>query len=321
MSVLPFPSERLNSFALAIHGGAGNITPQNLPPAQERACHDTLTQVLESGYALLKNGAHSLDVVEATVRMLEDSPLFNAGHGASLTHEGRAELDASIMDGRTGQAGAIAGVTTIRNPISAARAVMEHSPYVLLIGAGAEAFASERGLEQVENSYFVTPRQAEKLEVMRRENAPLPSKSEKYGTVGAVALDQFGNLAAATSTGGMMNKRYGRVGDSPIIGAGTYANNATCAVSATGHGEHFLCNVVAYDVAALMEYRGLSLQAATEEVVLHKLVARNGDGGLIAIDRDGNISLVFNTEGMYRGRINTTGEATVAIFRDSPNEQ
>lgn len=305
-------------FALALHGGAGDITPRNLLPDQEAACRAVLSGALETGRALLASGGHSLDVVEAVVGVLEDSPWFNAGHGASFTHEGKNELDASIMDGRTGQAGAVAGVTTIRSPVSAARAVLERSPYVLLIGRGAEEFALESGLELVDPAYFYTRRQFDKLESLRRADAPQPSKTpEKWGTVGAVALDTHGDLAAATSTGGMMNKRFGRVGDSPIIGAGTYASNATCAVSATGHGEHFICSVAAYDIAALMEYKGFSVQAATEEVVLRKLVARGGEGGVIAVDTNGHIAMTFNSAGMFRASISEEGVASVQVFGSS----
>ena len=299
-------------FSLAIHGGAGDITPANLTPDQADDCRAVLGEVLRAGHAMLRDGASALDAVEAAVRMLEDAPQFNAGHGATFTADGRNELDAAIMCGRTLGAGAIAGVRTVRSPVSAARAVMERSPYVLLIGRGAERFAGEQGLDIVEPSYFATPRQWERLQRMRGDD-PLPA-SEKFGTVGAVALDQKGNLAAATSTGGMLNKRYGRVGDSPIIGAGTYANNATCAVSATGHGEHFICNVTAYDISALMEYRGLSLREATQEVVMRKLVARGGDGGVIAVDKVGNVELCFNSAGMYRGSIGIDGTANVGIF-------
>ncbi|RYG69967.1 isoaspartyl peptidase/L-asparaginase [bacterium] len=305
-------SSPTHNFALAIHGGAGDITPKNLPPEQEAECRAVLNEALQTGYALLKEGGRSLDVVEAVVRILEDSPLFNAGKGASFTHDGRNELDASIMDGRTLQAGAVAGVTTVRNPISGARAVMEKSPYVMLIGSGAESFAQDQGLEIVDNSYFFTQQQFEKLEELKRSNATQPSK---FGTVGAVALDTFGDLAAATSTGGMMNKRYGRVGDTPIIGGGTYANNATCAVSATGHGEHFICNVAAYDISALIEYKGLSVSEATEEVVLRKMALRHGDGGVIAVDKNGKIAITFNSKGMYRGSIEVDGEAKIGIFR------
>ena len=303
--------------ALALHGGAGNLSPQNLPLDDENAARAVLLETLEKGHQKLKNGARSLDVVEFAVEMLENSPLFNAGRGASLTHEGRAELDASIMDGRTLQAGAVAGVTTICNPIRAARAVLEDSPYVLLIGQGADDFAREKGLEIVENSYFQTEKQRRKWEELRQSQSVSPPKSgEKFGTVGAVALDKNGDLAAATSTGGMMNKRFGRVGDSPIIGAGTYANNATCAVSATGHGEHFLCSVAAYDISARMEYSGFSVQKASETVVLEKLAARQGDGGVIAIDKNGEIAVVFNTIGMFRAHIGVDGRAQVRIFRE-----
>lgn len=317
-SVAPVAAAR---FALAIHGGAGNITPHNLPPEREQAARDVLSQVLEAGHSLLQQGGRSLDVVEAVVRQLEDSPLFNAGKGACFTHEGRNELDASIMDGRTLRAGAVAGVTTIRNPISAARAVLERSPHVLLIGPGAEAFARDQGLEIVDPSYFHTPQQFERLEELRRAEAAAlarasDSPSEKWGTVGAVALDSYGDVAAATSTGGMTNKRYGRVGDSPIIGAGTYASNATCAVSATGHGEHFLRHVVAYDIAALIDYRGLSVQEAAAEVVLRKLVQHGGEGGVIAMDKDGHIAMTFNSAGMYRGSISSDEQATIRIFKE-----
>ena len=301
------------NFAFAIHGGAGDITPANLTPDLEAEARAVLERVLHNGHAMLSGGASSLDAVEGAVKMLEDAPQFNAGRGASFTHDGRNQLDASIMDGRTLNAGAVAGVMTIRNPIGAARAVMERSPYVLLMGAGAEEFAQTEGLDIVEPSYFGTPRQWEKLQRLRADN-PLPAP-EKFGTVGAVALDKNGDLAAATSTGGMINRKWGRVGDSPIIGAGTYANNATCAISATGHGEHFIRSVAAHDISALMEYRGLSLGRAAEEVVLRKLRARGGDGGVIGVDARGNIALTFNSAGMYRGQIGVDGVASVAIFR------
>ena len=300
------------NFHLAIHGGAGDITPANLPPGQEAECRAVLTEVLRAGHDLLERGGSALDAVELAVSMLEDAPQFNAGRGASFTFDGRNELDASMMCGRTLDAGAVAAVGTVRNPVKAARAVMELSPYVLLVGQGAEAFAREQDLKIVAPDYFATPHQRERLRQMQSVN-PWPA-AEKFGTVGAVALDKNGDLAAATSTGGMINRRYGRVGDSPVIGAGTYANNATCAVSCTGHGEHFICNVAAYDVSALMEYRGLSLREATDEVVLRKLVARGGDGGLIALDRSGNCVLTFNSAGMYRGQIGPDGATNVAIF-------
>ena len=301
-------------FALAIHGGAGAITPDNLPPDQADKCRDALAETLRAVHAMLRDGASALDALEAAVVMLEDAPQFNAGRGACYTHDGRHELDASIMCGRTLEAGAVAGVHTVRNPIRAARAVMERSPYVLLIGRGAETFAGEQNLEIVEPSYFGTPRQWQRLQQMRGDD-PLPA-NDKFGTVGAVALNTRGDLAAATSTGGMINRRFGRVGDSPIIGAGTYAHNATCAVSATGHGEHFICQVAAYDIAALMGYRELSLHDATREVVMGKLKARGGEGGVIAVDGRGNVELCFNCAGMYRGSIGADGAAQVAIFRE-----
>ena len=304
-----------STFALAIHGGAGNITPNNLPPDQAQECRAVLAETLRAGHAMLRDGASALDAVEAAVRMLEDAPQFNAGRGACFTHDGRTELDASMMCGRTLNAGAVAGVRTLRNPVSAARAVMTKSPYVLLIGGGAEVFAREQGLEIVDPAYFGTPRQRERLQQMRGDN-PLPA-GEKFGTVGAVALDKRGDLAAATSTGGMINRRFGRVGDSPIVGAGTYANNATCAVSSTGHGEHFICNVTAFDISALMEYRGLSLGDATREVVMRKLVQRGGEGGVIAVDTQGNVELCFNSAGMYRGNVGEGGAAKVAIFGEA----
>lgn len=306
---------------LAIHCGAGPITSKNLTPEQEKDSLAVMVHVLESGYAQLRRRGRSLDVVEAAVRQLEDCPFFNAGKGACFTHDGRNELDASIMDGRSGQAGAVAGVKTIRNPISAARAVMERSPHVFLMSPGAEEFAREQGLEMVEPSYFFTQRQYDKLEAMKRAEAEhKPLSEEKMGTVGAVALDSYGDLAAATSTGGMMNKRFGRIGDSPIIGAGTYANNATCAVSATGHGEFFIRHVVAYDISALMNYKGLSLQEAVEEV-LRRLGQSEGTGGVIAIDKEGQIAIEFNTPGMYRGSIEHEGEAWAQVFGSGTESQ
>ncbi len=300
------------NFHLAIHGGAGDITPANLPPDQEAECRAGLMRVLRAGHALLERGGSSLDAVELAVAMLEDAPQFNAAHGATFNAKGGNELDAAIMCGRTLRAGAVAGVTVVRNPVKAARAVMERSPYVLLAGPGADDFARDQNLEIVAPSYFSTARQRERF--ARVNGTDAPPASEKFGTVGAVAVDARGDVAAATSTGGMLNKTYGRVGDSPLIGAGTYANNATCAVSATGHGEHFICNVAAYDIAALMEYRGLSLQQAADEVVMRKLKQRGGDGGVIAVDGAGHCALTFNSAGMYRGQIGRDGQMEVAIF-------
>ncbi|KAA5548658.1 isoaspartyl peptidase/L-asparaginase family protein [Adhaeribacter rhizoryzae] len=329
-----------NKITLVIHGGAGTITKQNMTPEKEKAYNEALNQALQAGYAILKKGGTSLDAVEAAIRVMEDSPLFNAGKGAVFTNEGKNELDAAIMDGKTLKAGAVASVTTIKNPITAARAVMEKSEHVMMIGKGAEQFAKEKGLELVDPTYFRTETRYQQLEKIRNEektkldhsggsgNIRTPktkeanalaelifTEGEKFGTVGAVALDQFGNLAAATSTGGMTNKRYGRVGDAPIIGAGTYADNATCAVSATGHGEYFIRSVVAHDIAALMAYKGLSVKSAAEEVVMKKLVKLGGEGGVIALDRNGNFAMPFNSAGMYRGYIKADGKSEVLIYK------
>jgi beta-aspartyl-peptidase (threonine type) len=304
---------------LVIHGGAGTILKANMTDEQEKQYRDALTQALQTGHAVLARGGSSLDAVEATVRVLEDNPLFNAGKGAVFTHEGRNELDASIMDGATRKAGAVAGVTIIRNPISAARAVMEKSPHVMMVGKGAELFATKMGLEIVDPSYFWTERRWKALqqELTGKPQAELaPASEKKFGTVGAVALDQAGNLAAATSTGGMTDKQYGRVGDSPIIGAGTFAENESCAVSATGHGEFFIRWTVAYDIAALMKYRGLTVQQAADEVINKKLKTAGGEGGVIALDRNGNFATPFNSEGMYRGWIGSDGKATVKIYKE-----
>jgi beta-aspartyl-peptidase (threonine type) len=317
---------------LVIHGGAGTITRQNMSPDKEKAYNEALNKALKAGYIVLKKGGTSLDAVEAAIRSMEDSPLFNAGKGAVFTNEGKNELDASIMDGLTLKAGAIAGVTNIRNPITTARRVMEHSEHVMMTGKGAEKFAKEQGMQLAEPSYFWTETRFKQLQKAKEEEKvkldhsgdqgnlqylqeDIFTEGKKFGTVGAVALDQFGNLAAATSTGGMTNKRFGRVGDAPIIGAGTYANNQTCAVSATGHGEYFIRSVVAYDISALMEYKGLSVQQAAEEVVMKKLVERGGEGGVIALDRNGNFSMPFNSEGMYRAYIKADGSTEVLIYK------
>ena len=267
-----------------------------------------LSQALEIGINVLKNGGSSLDAVEQVVRYLEDCPLFNAGKGAVFTNDGRNELDAAIMDGSNLNAGAIAGVGDIKNPISTARMVMEKSPHVLMVGKGASLFATQNGAEIIDSSYFYTDERWNSLQrALDRE--------KKMGTVGCVALDKNGNLAAATSTGGMTNKRYGRVGDVPIIGAGTYANNNTCAVSATGHGEFFIRYAVAHDISALMEYKEFSLAQAADEVILKKLVDAGGRGGVIAVDKNGNIHLTFNTAGMFRAHAKENGEKEVAIFK------
>ncbi|MCD4772446.1 MAG: isoaspartyl peptidase/L-asparaginase [Bacteroidales bacterium] len=301
-------------YVLVIHGGAGRILKENISPEKEKQYILKLSEALASGAEILKNGGPSLDAVETAINILEDSPLFNAGKGAVFTEKGENEMDASIMDGRTLNAGAVAGVKTIKNPISAARKVMTNSKHVLLGGEGAEEFAAAVGLEIVEPAYFYTP---EKWERFKKAKQKLQSKekTEKHGTVGAVALDKHGNLAAGTSTGGMTMKMFGRIGDSPIIGAGTYANNNTCAVSATGHGEYFIRNVVAYDISALMEYKKWNLEKASDFVINEKLKSQNGSGGVITVDKDGNISMPFNTEGMFRGYINSNGEMRVLLYK------
>ncbi|PKP35611.1 MAG: beta-aspartyl-peptidase [Bacteroidetes bacterium HGW-Bacteroidetes-15] len=300
-------NEKVNNWAIALHGGAGAMTPDNYTEDQINEFESELNAALEIGVEILKNGGTSLDAVEQVVRYLEDCPLFNAGRGAVFTHDGKNELDAAIMEGKDLKAGAVAGIGDIKNPISAARMIMEKSPHVLMVGKGASLFASQNGAEVVDSSYFYTDKSWQSLQ-------RILEKDKKMGTVGCVALDKDGNLAAATSTGGMTNKRYGRVGDVPIIGAGTYANNNTCAVSATGHGEFFIRYTVAHDISALMEYKGLSLKQAADEVVMGKLVSVGGNGGVIAVDKFGNVHLPFNTSGMFRAFAQESGEKHVAIF-------
>ena len=314
------PAAVAADYALAIHGGAGTIARESMTPERERAYHDGLRQALTTGEAVLKNGGTALDAVTATIQVLEDNPLFNAGRGAVFTADGKNELDAAIMDGSTLAAGAVAGVTRIRNPILLARAVMERSPHVFLVGAGAEAFAEEIGVGFVEPAWFHTDERWQQLERARAAEQAgaldtLP-REYRYGTVGAVALDQHGNLAAATSTGGMTNKRWGRVGDVPVIGAGTYADNETAAISATGHGEYFIRSVVAHEIVSRMRYADESLSQAAIAVVMDTLVERGGDGGVIAVDRDGNIAMPFNSSGMYRGYVKPGREPYTAIFRE-----
>jgi len=282
------------------------MKPENFTEEQIDEYQQELSKALSIGVEILKSGGSSTDAVEQVVRYLEDCPLFNAGKGAVFTHEGRNELDASIMDGSTLKAGAVAGVTDVKNPVSLARRVMDASPHVMLSGKGASDFAREQGIERVDSAYFFTPQRWNDLQQILSK--------EKMGTVGCVALDIHGNLAAATSTGGMTNKRWGRVGDAPIIGAGTYANNATCAVSATGHGEFFIRYTVAHDISALMEYQNLSLNAAVEKVIMGKLLKAGGYGGVIAIDRQGNISMIMNTSGMFRAFAHSDGRTGCAIF-------
>jgi beta-aspartyl-peptidase (threonine type) len=309
---------------LVIHGGAGTITRAKMTGDLEQQYRDALESALRQGFAILEAGGSSLDAVEAAVLSMEDSPLFNAGKGAVFTHQGRNEMDAAIMNGADLQAGAVAAVTTIKNPIRAARAVMTRSGHVMLIGRGAEIFAAEQGLELVDPEYFFTQKRWDALlraKEKQEGSSSLPRGHDPFGlgTVGAIALDREGNLAAATSTGGVTNKRYGRVGDTPIPCAGTYASNRTCAVSGTGQGEFFMRNLVAYDVAALMEYAGLTVDAAARRVIHEKLTTRGGTGGLIALDRAGNHAMVFNTEGMYRGSAGPDGELHVSIYgNDGP---
>lgn len=324
-------------YALAIHGGAGSITPEKLGPELEARVREDLLASLAAGEKVLKAGGSALDAITASIQELEDSPRFNAGRGAVFTAEGKNELDSAIMDGSTLDAGAVSGVKNIKNPILLARAVMEQSPHVMMQGQGAEAFAATLGIETADDAYFFTDYRWGQFEDARAKKlgptldhdgkAPASEDSKaaidsalegdyKFGTVGAVALDKNGNLAAGTSTGGMTFKMHGRVGDSPIIGAGTYANNASCAVSATGHGEFFIRATVARNICALMEYGNLSLEQAADRIVMVDLVDMGGDGGVIAIDKAGNIATPFNTAGMYRGMVSSVQDAHVAVYKD-----
>lgn len=312
-----------------IHGGAGVIRKGSLSPEKEKAYRDKLEEALLAGYKALQDGKPGLDAVEIAIRILEDSPLFNAGKGAVFTNDGKNELDASIMDGKTLAAGAVAGLHHVKNPITLARAVMEKSPHVMMVGDGAEKFAKEQNIELVDAKYFWTQERWDSLQrILKQEKSKVQSPKpkavsqnlaelpyNKFGTVGAVALDKDGNLAAGTSTGGMTNKKYGRVGDAPIIGAGTYANNESCAISATGWGEYFIRLGVARDIAALMEYRVLPVQQAADLVIKQKLQKLGGDGGIIAIDKYGNMGISFNSEGMYRAYINSEGKPVVEIYK------
>jgi beta-aspartyl-peptidase (threonine type) len=333
--------QQTSEFAIVIHGGAGTILKENMTPELEKEYNDKLAEAIKTGHNILKNGGSSMDAVEATIRVMEDSPLFNSGKGAVFTHDGVNSLDASFMDGETLNAGAVAGVTTVKNPISLARKVMTDSEHVLLSGDGADAFAKalqDPNIEIVSNSYFYTEnrfkglqRVLEKEKEMEAEMQPTEPQTtalrklelkdpyfndSKYGTVGCVALDKNGNIAAGTSTGGMTNKKYGRIGDAPIIGSGTYANNATCGVSSTGHGEYFIRAQVAYDISALMEYSGLTLKEATHKVIQDKLVKLGGTGGVVALDHYGNISMDFNTPGMYRAMMNDKDELVVGMYKN-----
>jgi L-asparaginase / beta-aspartyl-peptidase len=313
------------TFGIVIHGGAGTLLRKNMTPEKEAAYREKLTEAIQVGYEILKNGGSSQEAVEKTIHVMEDSPLFNAGKGAVLTAEETIELDASFMNGETLDAGAIAGVRTIKHPISAAIKVMESSSHVMLSGQGADQFAAEQGLEIVAPEYFYTEQRKEALNRVKEaerkggESASLEQeflKNQRYGTVGCAALDKNGNLSAGTSTGGMTNKKWNRIGDAPIIGAGTYANNATCAISATGWGEFFIRSVVAHDISALMEYKGLSIQEAARIVIHEKVAKLGGDGGVVGIDHQGNVAMEMNTPGMYRAHINSMGNLTVKIYKD-----
>ncbi|MEO8648233.1 MAG: isoaspartyl peptidase/L-asparaginase [Acidobacteriota bacterium] len=311
-----------------IHGGAGVITRGSLTPEREKAYREKLEEAVLAGYKVLQDGRSSLDAVETAIRILENSPLFNAGKGAVFTADGKNELDSSIMDGKTLAAGSVAGLHHVKNPITLARAVMEKSPHVMMVGDGAEKFAAEQKIELVPEKYFWTQERWDSLQKILKEekekaegkkvglNSYAEQPYNKFGTVGAVALDKDGNLAAGTSTGGMTNKKYGRVGDAPIIGAGTYANNDTCGVSATGWGEFFIRLGVARDIGALMEYRAMPVQQAANMVIHQKLQKLGGDGGVIAMDKFGNMAISFNSEGMYRAYINSEGKPVVEIYKN-----
>ncbi len=314
------------SFTLVIHGGAGNITPAMMNTEQEALYHTGLKNALDKGYDVLKEGGAAIDAVIAAIVCMEDNPIFNAGRGSVFTKKGLHEMDAAIMDGSTLAAGAVAGVRNIKNPIKLAHEVMVHSGHVFLSGSGANEFALKQGLESAPDEYFfnksrydqwVKIRDSDFTQLDHEEDnlkGPLPNTEHKFGTVGAAACDKDGNLAAGTSTGGMTNKRFGRIGDSPVIGAGTYANNRTCAVSCTGHGEYFLRSVVAYDVSCLIEYKGLSLSEACNTVIKNKLLKMGGEGGLIAVDSKGNFDFCFNSAGMYRGMRNSSGAEQIAYY-------
>ena len=316
----------MQKISIAIQGGAGTILKEDMTPALEEAYRHGLSEALQAGYAVLENGGTAINSVKAAVVVLEDNPLFNAGKGSVFTKKGLNEMDAAIMDGSTLEAGAIAGVRNIRNPVELAEEVMLHSGHVFLSGKGANDFAIRQGIKLESDDYFYSQYRYDQWREIRdsdlyqldHKNDKLVGllKGKKIGTVGAVACDGDGNIAAATSTGGMTNKRFGRIGDSPMIGIGTYANNKTCAISCTGHGEIFIKAVAAYDVSCLMEYKNMSLQHACEEVVLKKLVVLNGEGGLIGMDAKGNAALVFNSAGMYRGLKNSDGQNEVAIYGD-----
>lgn len=316
----------MQPLSLAIHGGAGTILKEDMTLQLEQAYLQGLKEALHAGYAVLEEGGTAVNAVKAAIIVLEDNLLFNAGRGAVFTKKGVQEMDAAIMDGKTLDAGAVSGVRNVRNPIELAEEVMLNSNHVFLSGKGANDFAIRQGIKLEPDEYFFSQFRYDQWKVLRdSDNYSLDHthqgleelmKDKKFGTVGAVACDSFGNIAAATSTGGMTNKKYGRIGDSPIIGAGTYANNKTCAISCTGHGEPFICAVAAYDVSAIMEYKGLSLQEAMHEVVHKKLIAIGGEGGMIGVDANGNTAMVFNSAGMYRACKKSDGEEMLGIYKD-----
>ncbi|TVZ56324.1 beta-aspartyl-peptidase (threonine type) [Lutibacter sp. Hel_I_33_5] len=318
-----------NEFAIIIHGGAGTILKKNMTDETEAAYKAKLEEAIKVGHSILKNGGSSGDAVVKTIQVMEESPLFNAGKGAVFTHDETNELDASFMDGKTQNAGAVAGVKDIKSPIEAARKVMTHSDHVMLSGTGASIFAKEQGLEIVEPSYFYTERRFNSLQrIKKKEKTELDHddkkaafydadiKNSKFGTVGCVALDKSGNISAGTSTGGMTNKRWGRIGDAPIIGSGTYANNKTCGVSSTGWGEYFIRGQVAYDISAQMEYQQKTLKEATKDVIQNRLTKLGGTGGVVALDKKGNMSFEFNTAGMYRASMNDKGKLVLKIYKE-----
>ncbi len=316
----------MQQFSLAIHGGAGTILKEDMTPDLEQAYYDGLQEALDAGYAVLEEGGNSVNAVKAAIVVLEDNMLFNAGRGSVFTKKGVQEMDAAIMDGSNLGAGAVAGIRNVRNPIELATEVLRNSNHVFLSGKGANDFAIKQGIKLEPDEYFFSQFRYDQWKAMRdSDNYSLDHthqqleelmRDKKFGTVGAVACDSNGNIAAATSTGGMTNKKYGRIGDSPIIGAGTYANNKTCAISCTGHGEPFIRAVAAYDVSCLMEYKGMTLQQAMHEVVNVKLVAMEGEGGMIGVDAQGNTALVLNSAGMYRAMRNSAGETFVGIYKD-----
>lgn len=326
--ITPSDVSSAENWGLVIHGGAGTILKKHMSDSLEKAYKAKLEEAIRAGHSILAKGGTSLEAITASITIMENSPLFNAGKGAVFTHDETNEMDASVMDGKTLNAGAVAGVTRVKNPINLAMAVMDNSPHVLLSGTGAETFAATQNLELVDPSYFYTQRRFNALQQLKakektNQHTAIPAdydpfiKNSKFGTVGCVALDTHGNLAAGTSTGGMTNKRFNRIGDTPVIGAGTYANNATCAVSSTGWGEYFIRAMVAHDISAMMEYKGVSLKEAAHTVIHDKLGALGGDGGVIAIDHNGEMVMEFNTAGMYRAQMRSDGSLEIGIYKNN----